>query len=41
MQINIPRIIEPESPIKILAGEKLKIKNPSNAPANAKDKEAY
>jgi hypothetical protein len=38
---NKPKTIDPESPIKILAGEKLKIKNPSNAPANAKDKEAY
>ena len=32
---------EPESPINILAGEKLKIKKPPNAPANANDKAAY
>src|SRR5690606_31583437 len=33
-----PIVSEPESPIKILAGSKLKIKKPNNAPANEKAK---
>ena len=38
--MNIPIINEPESPMKILAGEKLNTKNPSKEPANANDKDA-
>ncbi len=34
--IMAPIIKEPESPMKILAGEKLKIKNPNNAPDKTK-----
>ena len=35
-----PITSEPESPIKIFAGEKLKIKKPTNEPAKANDKAA-